>query len=114
MQLPEGKTGLLAGAAIAATAAGAAAYVYSSKARFEQGVVVFLDGSKSGIHVDKCESIDDLKAQVEEKLHITDCRLFIEQVMLLVGRYNTTAWGAAVSLYSHLPGACIGRAVLRL
>jgi hypothetical protein len=85
MQLPEGKTGLLAGAALAATAAGAAAYVYTSKVRCEQGVVVFLDGSKSGIHLDKCESIDDLKAQVEDKLHIQDCRLFIEQVMLVRG-----------------------------
>jgi hypothetical protein len=105
MQLPEGKAGLLAGAAIAATAAGAAAYVYTSKTKFEQGVVVFLDGTKSGIQLDKCESIDDLKAQVEEKLHIQDCRLFVEQVMLLVGCYNTTALRAVVSLHSHRPGA---------
>lgn len=79
MQLPEGKTGLLAGAALAATAAGAAAYVYTNKVTCEQGVVVFLDGSKNGIHLGKCESIDVLKGQVEEKLHIEDCRLFVEQ-----------------------------------
>jgi hypothetical protein len=91
MQLPEGKTGLLAGAALAATAAGAAAYVLSDRFKFEQGVVVFLDGSKSGIHLAKCESIDELKGQVEETLHIQDCRLFVEQVMLVMAGWRASA-----------------------
>lgn len=86
MQVLEGKTGLLAGAALAATAAGTAAYIYTAGSRSNQGVVVFLDGSKSGIYLDTCESIDELKSQVEERLHIYDCSLFLEQVMLIVSK----------------------------
>lgn len=51
-----------------------------SKGRNEVEVVIFLDGSTSAVRVPREQSLDCLKAAVEEKLHISECRLFFAQV----------------------------------
>ncbi len=68
-------------AAAAGAAAAAGTYVaYKSLLQTAGSVVVFLDSSKTGVRLQRCCSLDLLKGQVESKLHVYDCQLFLAQV----------------------------------
>lgn len=75
-----------------AAAVAAGAYLTLNSSRYiVRYIVVFAEGSKKGLRVPRCDSLDVLRGQVESGLHIDSCRLFIAQVRRKI-RIATACW----------------------
>ncbi|KAF8059389.1 cypD [Scenedesmus sp. PABB004] len=100
---------LLAAAAAGAAAASAAGYVaYTAAARRVEYVVIWSEGAKTGVRLARVESLDDLRAAVEERLHVEEARLFLDQ---LDGKPELTSTEALRGAYAD-PAACLQGALL--
>eukprot|EP00878_Enallax_costatus_P002291 GHUV01002466.1.p1 GENE.GHUV01002466.1~~GHUV01002466.1.p1 ORF type:complete len:1154 (+),score=313.19 GHUV01002466.1:119-3580(+) len=85
---------------LAATAACAYLTYKASYPRTDH-IVVFLYGSKKGLRLPRCESLDVLRGQVESGLHVEDCRLFVARDGAKRELKSTTDLQAAYSNTSY-------------